>query len=78
MASRRTQCPKCDGNMEQGFVPDFAHGAIVVSSWHAGQPKKSFWRKTKVTFKEGLPLGAFRCSSCGFLEFYADPRFAAE
>jgi len=25
-----------------------------------------------------LPIGTFRCSGCGYLESYADPRFDAE
>ncbi|MCE9584722.1 MAG: hypothetical protein K8T20_19705 [Planctomycetes bacterium] len=59
-------------------MPDFAQGAIAVSSWHEGRPKKSFWRRTKVSYEEGVPIGAFRCFECGFLEFYADKRFSAE
>jgi len=49
-----------------------------VSAWHPGQPKQSFWRTTKVSSEECIPIGAFRCPECGFLEFYADPKFAAE
>ena len=64
--------------MLQGFVPDYSYGAALVGGWQAGQPKKSFWTKTKASFDEGIPIGAYRCEKCGFLEFYADPRFAAE
>jgi len=64
--------------MAQGFVPDFSQAAVLVGVWHPGQPQKSFWTKTKVPRSEGLPIGAFRCQRCGFLEFYADARFAAE
>jgi len=65
--------------MLQGFVPDYySHGATAVGSWHAGQPKKSFWSRTKVPAAEGLPIGAFRCEKCGFLEFYSDAKFEAQ
>ena len=61
----------------QGFVPDFAHGAVLVPGWQAGEPKKSFLGIIKTKRKEAVPIGAFRCSKCGFLEFYADAKFAA-
>ncbi len=78
MTNERMQCPKCNGQMVQGFVPDYSQSAALVAAWHLGQPQKSFWTKTKVSHSEGLPIGAFRCQRCGYLEFYADARFAAE
>jgi predicted Zn-ribbon and HTH transcriptional regulator len=78
MINERKQCPKCNGEMVQGFVPDYSQNAVLVGSWHEGQPRKSFWTRTKAPHAEGLPIGAFRCRKCGFLEFYADARFAAE
>ena len=79
MASETMQCPKCKGEMVQGFVPDFfQHGATYVEAWHPGQPKKSFWTRTKARVAEGVPIGAFRCRKCGFLEFYADAKFKAQ
>lgn len=72
-------CPKCNGQMAQGFVPDYSYGAVVVGAWHGGLPKKSFWSRTKVPRAgTGMPIGAFRCEECGYLEFYADAKFAAE
>jgi hypothetical protein len=64
--------------MVQGFVPDYSHGEVLVAGWQAGQPKKSFWTSTKAPLLEGVPIGAFACTKCGFLEFYAGPRFAAQ
>jgi hypothetical protein len=72
------KCPKCEGGMVQGFLPDNTYGGILVERWHAGQPKKSFWTGTKTPSTEGIPIGAFRCQKCGFLEFYSDPKFAAQ
>jgi hypothetical protein len=71
-------CPKCETIMIRGFIPDFAYGATLVGSWHQGSPKKSFWRRTKASFRAGVPIGAFRCQDCGFLEFYADEKFTAQ
>ncbi len=75
---KQLQCPKCGGNMVQGFVPDRTHQIAFVEEWVCGQPRKSFWRHTKAPLNQGIPIAAFRCEKCGFVEFYADARFAAE
>jgi hypothetical protein len=77
MANTNSKCPKCDGEMVQGFVPDYSHGAALVGRWLKGPPKKSFWTRTKAPYDSGFPIGAFRCQKCGFLELYSDPKFAA-
>ena len=77
MASPK-QCVKCGGSLEQGFVLDTTHGGRIVSQWVPGAPVKSFWVGTKVPEKKLIPIAAFRCASCGFLEQYARPEFAAQ
>jgi len=77
MINSKLLWPKCDGEMVQGFVPDYSPAAIFVSGWHEGKPKKSFWTVAKAPLDEGVPIGAFRCGKCGFLEFYTDSVFAA-
>ena len=64
--------------MEQGYVLDHTQGARFVSSWIAGMPEKSFWLATKEPSLGGIPIGVFRCASCGFLESYAHDDFAAK
>ena len=75
------RCPKCDGEMVQGFLIDRGPGpsgtAIQVAHWIEGPPKKSFWMGTKVD-GNAIPIGTFCCSSCGFLESYAQRCFAAQ
>jgi hypothetical protein len=78
MMSEKSKCPKCTGEMIQGFVPDYTQGAALVLAWHQDQPKRSFWRSTKAPFLDGIPIGSFRCQKCGFLEFYANAEFAAQ
>ncbi len=51
--------------MEQGFVLDNTYGARVVSQWAAGAPLKSFWVGTKLPDEKLVPIGTYRCSSCG-------------
>lgn len=72
------RCPKCSGPMEQGFVLDMTHAGRLVSQWGAGKPVKSFWAGTKLPEEKLIPIGAFRCATCGFLECYARNEFAAE
>jgi len=78
MRNERLLCPKCQGQMVQGFVPDYSHQTVTVGAWHRGRPKKSFWTGTKAPRSDGIPIGAFACEKCGFLEFYVDPEFAVE
>ena len=79
MTQSPSRCPKCEGEMEQGFIRDVTHGGRLVSHWTAGIPEKSFWTGTKAV-AEGqiVPIGTFRCVSCGFLESYARQEFAAQ
>jgi hypothetical protein len=71
------KCPKCSGLMDQGFVLDNTHGGLLVSQWAKGPPlKESFWIGTKRPDTH-LPIGTFRCASCGYLEAYARQEFAA-
>lgn len=78
MTNPKKKCPKCGGEMVQGFVPDHSYGANLVARWLEGPPKKSFWNGTKAPMSEGLPIGAFCCQKCGYLEFYADTQFASK
>ena len=73
-----SRCPKCEGEMEQGFILDAMQGGQIASRWAAGAPQKSFWTGSKGVSEDSvIPVGTFRCASCGFLESYARPEFAA-
>ncbi|MGB1130014.1 MAG: hypothetical protein ACPG4K_08185 [Haloferula sp.] len=76
MTKHPTNCPKCEGRMEQGYVPDHAYSSILVGKWHPGPPPMAFWSETKAPAREGIPMGAFRCDQCGYLEFYARHEFS--
>jgi hypothetical protein len=41
MNNEKMQCPKCKGEMVQGFVPEYSHAAALLLGWHPGQPTKS-------------------------------------
>jgi hypothetical protein len=73
-----SRCPKCGSAMQQGFVFDDDYGHRRVSQWIPGAPLKSFWSGTKLPDAAPVAVGTYRCSSCGYLEFYARPEFAAK
>ncbi len=78
MSTDQSRCPKCGGRMAQGFVVDFHQGGSrLVSRWVEGAPQKSFWHGTTAADIKGVPIGAFRCEGCGFLESFARPEFGA-
>ena len=79
METKLQRCPKCGGEMEQGFVMDFGDKYLrKVSSWAKGSPRLNWIDNTKVPEEGLIPIGAFRCSSCGFLEYYAREEFGAQ
>jgi hypothetical protein len=59
--------------MEEGYIPDSTYGGLLAPSWVRGAPEKSMWRGLKTKGKSQAPVAAFRCTGCGFLEFYANP-----
>lgn len=65
-------CPKCRTIMHTGFILDHGHGVQTVSTWAAGPPQKSFWTGIKSP-SEMIPLSAYRCGNCGYVELYARP-----
>jgi len=69
--STPTKCPKCDGEMQEGFILDWTEGGRLASSWVAGKPEASFWMGTKIDGKEQHHIQSFRCTKCGYLESYA-------
>lgn len=70
MNTRPTDCPKCTGAMEEGFILDVTHGHRLASRWVAGPPERSMWLGVKVRGKRMQPVRTFRCTVCGFLESY--------
>jgi hypothetical protein len=74
-ATQPKTCSKCQGVMERGFTLDEGYGRRGPSHWVQGAPKRSFL--FGVTFNSPpIPIGTFRCNSCGYLETYARLEFA--
>ena len=77
MSQAAISCPKCQGEMVQGYVLDFTPVGGRVRKWNSGPPKRALWNCIKDSTSQ-IPIGTFRCQSCGFLESYAREDFAAK
>jgi predicted RNA-binding Zn-ribbon protein involved in translation (DUF1610 family) len=56
--------------MTEGFVPVVVR-SVKPAAWQAGKPERSIWTGIKLRSEQQVPLVAFRCDECGYLEFYA-------
>ena len=64
-------CPKCNGNMEAGYLLDETQSASNVSHWVEGPPDRNAFTGMKTKGRRKLPITVFRCARCGFLEAWA-------
>jgi hypothetical protein len=77
MSAEKSRCPKCNGEMVQGFSFESQGPRRIVSQWVEGVPEKTILHGTNAPKEKQIPIGMFRCTACGFLESYARPEFAA-
>jgi hypothetical protein len=64
--------------MDEGVTIDKAHyGSLEQAEWLEGHPDYSRWSGLKTKGKDRLPVITYRCSRCGYLESYANPRAGA-
>jgi hypothetical protein len=65
-------CPKCQGRMEEGYVPDQAPMGFRLARWVRGKPKPGiFGLRGFLWLDKGMPVSTYRCAQCGYLEAYA-------
>ena len=78
MSGVADRCPKCNGEMAQGFLFEIDGQLRKVDTWVEGAPQKAWIWSVKIPADKCVPVGTFRCSACGFLESFARPEFAAQ
>ncbi|RYG62843.1 hypothetical protein EON80_22355 [bacterium] len=62
-------CPKCQSDMEAGYIrEDFSNER---HPWISGVPANSWLGRTIAKSSRVIPMTAYRCTKCGFVEFYA-------
>jgi len=77
MAYQRRECPKCKAGSELGFVLDRGHmNTTHVATWVDGPwveptPLKKLFSDL-LQGKRQRPISGYRCTSCGYLEFFAN------
>lgn len=75
-ASKPSRCPSCEGILREGFlgseptVPWNKWAVLPPINWQSGAIRWSIWRGY-LPGAVRLPVQAYRCESCGRLEFYA-------
>jgi len=58
MSAESNRCPKCDGEMVQGFTFESEGPKRMVSTWVEGAPDRSFWHSgAKVPAGKCVPVG---------------------
>jgi hypothetical protein len=63
-------CPKCDEEMEQGFVLNRVH-EVTAPHWYSGMFKRTFWGGVDLKNRKRFYVQTWRCTECGYLEAYA-------
>jgi len=67
-----TNDPRCDGDMEEGFIQDLADANWAYApKWISGPIEKGFLGNTKTRGREAIPVVTLRCVKCGRLESFA-------
>jgi hypothetical protein len=57
--------------MQRGYLPDYARNTVVIASWAPGEPEAGWLFGGIKRAEDAIPLTAYRCSKCGYVEFYA-------
>jgi hypothetical protein len=74
MPESELRCPKCSGSLNEGFLADYAHAAVIPGRWVKGRPQRSIWRGTNLRDRIIFRMSAYRCATCGYVELYARER----
>lgn len=67
-----TECPKCSGVLEEGFVIEPDEGNTSYSVWVEGKPSDGVPDDIRGSGKRIYRIQAYRCMSCGYTELYSE------
>ncbi len=71
MEVSKSQCPKCTGLMERGFVMDRSFTSDRLLRWVEGEPERGGATGLKLIERKTCQITRTdKCDKCGFLEFY--------
>ncbi len=73
MSEVSTICPKCGGEMLEGFTLEIgSYDSNSQETWIEGKPEYEFWSGLKTSGRTRYGITSYRCVKCGFLEQYAN------
>ena len=65
------KCLRCNSAMERGYLPDRGHAdSMKIAEWVSDAPEQRWWG-LRTTGHQQIPLSAYRCSQCGYVELRA-------
>ena len=68
------KCLRCGSEMALGFLKDGQHGNVDVARWIEGEVRRGFFGGVKMPpHRDQLPVQAYRCRKCGWLDLFAEP-----
>jgi hypothetical protein len=71
MDAATSQCPKCEGQMESGFLFDRSLASSRLLHWVEGEPEKGGATGLKLIGRKANEITRTdKCVKCGYLEFY--------
>ena len=71
MDATNSHCPKCEGQMERGFVCDHSLASDRLLQWVEGEPEKGGTTGLKLIGRKANEITRTdKCVKCGYLEFY--------
>ena len=65
------KCPRCGGEMQQGYVADRNLGGYEPTKWFEGELIVGRLGDVKKAGSTPFPVSTYRCATCGYLESYA-------
>ena len=69
-------CPKCQGQMTCGYLPDsFRAFRAFVARWRAGPPRRRWLFGIWPDRSNEHEIHAWCCDDCGFVELYVPDRW---
>ena len=76
MSRKNDQCLRCEGGMEPGFIYGLGHRMPGASVWVQGEPNqpKTAALGIQLSDQPKYETRALRCTTCGWLDFYATRR----
>lgn len=74
MKKQKIKCPKCNADMEYGYLVDSAHYGIITQVYQssADLKKPTLLNKQGISWPKTKYTTTYSCVGCGYLESYLE------